>query len=97
MKHILVVDYHRDHGHETNMFRSLNLFVENLIKVRHLRRYVREIDQGPEPRQDADRIAAGTTSLPEPRPAINYILGGSSNDQYQTKRQQKKLLRVTTI
>ena len=28
---------------------------------------------------------------------INYILGGSSDDQYQSKRQQKKLLRAATV
>ena len=71
--------------------------MEKLIKVRHLKRYVRKIDQGPEPRQDADRIAAGAAALPEPRPTINYILGDPSDDQYQTKRQQKKLLRAATI
>ena len=28
---------------------------------------------------------------------MNYILGGLSDDQYQSKRQQKKLLRAATI
>ena len=59
-------------------------------------RYVSEIDQAPEPRQDADRIADGAVTPPEPRLAINYILGSLSDDQYQTKRQQKKLLRAAT-
>ena len=34
---------------------------------------------------------------PEPRPAINYILGGPLDDQYQSKRQQMKLLREATV
>ena len=72
--------------------------MEKLIKAGNLRRYVREIDQGSEPRQDAYKIAAGVVALPKPRQAINYILGGSSDNQYQTKRrQQKKLLRAVTI
>ena len=67
------------------------------MKARHLKRYIREIDQGLEPRQDVDRIAVGTVAPPESRLAINYILSGPSDDQYQSKRQQKKLLRATTI
>ena len=71
--------------------------MEKLIKARHLRRYVKEIDQGPEPRKNADRIIVDATAPPERRPAINYILGGPSDDQYQTKCQHKKLLRVAMI
>ena len=33
----------------------------------------------------------------ESRPAINYILGGPINDQYQSKRQHKKFLRAATV
>ena len=71
--------------------------MEKLIKAGHLGRYVKEIEQGPEPRQDANRITAGAATSPKPRPTINYILGDPSNDQYQTKIQQKKLLRAATI
>ena len=39
-------DYHRDHGHETDRCRSLKFIVEKLIKARHLKRYLREVDQG---------------------------------------------------
>ena len=41
-------DYHRDHGHETNRCRSLKFLVEKLIKAGHLRRYLKEEDQGEE-------------------------------------------------
>ena len=34
---------------------------------------------------------------PESRLTINNILGGPLDDQYQLKRQQKKLLRVATV
>ena len=35
-------DYHRDHGHETNLCQSLKFLVEMLIRDGHLRRYIRE-------------------------------------------------------
>ena len=71
--------------------------MKKLIKAGHLKRYIKEIDQGAESRQVADRITVGTVTLPESRPTINYILGGPSDYQYQSKCQQKKLLRVATI
>ena len=71
--------------------------MENFIKAGHLKRYIREIDQGSEPRQDADIIVVGAVALPESIPAINYILGGPSDYQYQSKIQHKKLLRAVTI
>ena len=37
------------------------------------------------------------TVLLESRLAINYIMGGPSNDQYDSKRQQKTLLRAAII
>ena len=43
------------------------------------------------------RVATSVVALLEPRLAINYILGGSLDDQYQSKRQQKKRLRETTV
>ena len=44
-----------------------------------------------------ERIAADAELPPEPRPTINYILGGPANDQYHSKRQKKRLLRSTTV
>ena len=44
-----------------------------------------------------ERIAASSELPFEPRPTINYILGGSTNDQYQSKRQREKLLRAATV
>ena len=66
--------------------------MERLIKEGHLRRYIRE-----ESAPIAERITAGVAAPSESRPAINYILGGPFDDQYQSKRQQKKLLRVAMI
>ena len=71
--------------------------VERLIKAGHLIRYVREVGRRAESGPPADIITAGAAALLEPRPTINYILGGSFDHQYQSKRQQKKLLRAATI
>ena len=71
--------------------------VERLIKAGHLRRYIKEGDREEEYAPTAGRIITDVAVPPEPRPAINYILGGPLGDQYQSKHQQKKLLRATTI
>ena len=60
--------------------------MEKLIKAGHLRRYVKEVDRGDELRQAADRITVGVAIPSESRQAINYILGGMYDDQYQSKR-----------
>ena len=44
-----------------------------------------------------DIITTGATTPSKSRPAINFILGGLFDDQYQSKSQQKKLLRAVTI
>ena len=41
-------DYHRDHGHKIDRCRSLKFLVENLIKARHVLRYLRDVEQGVE-------------------------------------------------
>ena len=71
--------------------------VEKNIKARHLRRYIIEIEHGVESEQVIDRVTIVAIAPSDSRPTINYILGGPSDDQYQSKRQQKKLLRAATI
>ena len=71
--------------------------VEKLIKARHLKSYIRESDHVVESGQVADRVTVGATAPLESRPAINYILGGPSDDQYQSNCQQKKILRAATF
>ena len=71
--------------------------VEKLIKAGHLRRYLREVDQGVESRWLAGRIVASPATLSKPRPTINYILGDLIDDHYQSKRQQKRLVKAATI
>ena len=46
---------------------------------------------------ESEQAAATTVALLESRLAINYILGGLFDNQYQSKRQQKKLLRAAII
>ena len=89
--------YHRDNGHETDRCQSLKFLVEKLIKARHLRRYVKEADHIEELGQAANKIIVGAMIPSESRPAINYILSGQFDDQYQSKSQQKKLLRAVTV
>ena len=43
-----------------------------------------------------ERIAASAELPPKPRPTINYILSGPVNDQYHSKPQKRRLLRVAT-
>ena len=71
--------------------------VERLIRAGHLRRYIREVDREEELAPTAGKITIGTAAPPEPRSVINYILGGPLDDQYQSKCQQKKLMRATTV
>ena len=59
--------------------------LEKLIKAGNLRRYIREIDHGVESRYAADRVTADVAAPSESRSAINYILGGSFEDQYRSK------------
>ena len=54
--------------------------MERLIRAGHLRRYVQEIVRGAEAVPAVERIAASVELLSEPRPTINYILGGPIDD-----------------
>ena len=81
-KKSLRCDYHKDHRHETERCRSLKFMMEKLIKVGHLRRYIREIDHGVESGQAVDRVTVSVAAQSEFRPAINHILGGPSDNQY---------------
>ena len=60
--------------------------VKRLIKARHLRRYIKEVDCEEESVPTASRIKTDVAAPPESRPVINYILGGPLDDQYQSKR-----------
>ena len=77
--------YHRDHGHETNHCQSLKFLVEKLIQAGPLKRYIREPTHGATGPPTADRVIVDTEHASGARPAINFILGGSADNQYQSK------------
>ena len=62
----------------------------------HLRRYIKEVERKEESAPTVGRITTGVAASPKSKPSINYILGGPLDDQYQSKCQQKKLLRAAT-
>ena len=59
--------------------------IERLIKEGHLRRYIEEVDREEEPAPAADIITTNVVTPPKSRPAINFILGGPLDNQYQSK------------
>ena len=71
--------------------------VEKLIRADHLRRYIRETVRKAEAAPAVERIIANAELPLEPRLTINYILGGPTDNQYQSKRQKKRLLRAATV
>ena len=87
-------DYHRDHYHETNQCQSLKFLVEKLIQAGHLKRFIREPSHETETAPITDRAIVATEHPLESRPAINYVLGGPIDDQYQSKKKRRKMLRA---
>ena len=77
-------DYHRDHDHETNHCQGLKFMVERLTR-------------GTETAPAANRAIVATEHFSEPRPTINFILGGPIDDQYQYRRQRWKMLRAASV
>ena len=71
--------------------------VKKLIKASHLKRYVQEMVHGAKAAPAIERITANAELPLEPQPTINYILGSPIDNQYQSKRQKKRLLRAATV
>ena len=90
-------NYHRDHGHETNQCQSLKFMVETLIQASHLRRYLREPTRGAAVAPTADKAIAEIEHAPEPRLTINFIPGGPADNQYQSKKQRRRMIRTASI
>ena len=67
-------DYHKDHGHTTEICRSLHYMVEDLLKAGHLKQYVRTAPKGEGSSPGRDPCAP-TAPV---RAVINYIHGGHS-------------------
>ena len=90
-------DYHRDHGHESNNCQSLKFLVEKLIRAGHLRRYLRGPTSGAPAIPVTDRAVAEIEHAPEPRPTINFILGGPTDNQFQSKKQRRRMLQTASV
>ena len=66
-------DYLRDHGHKTNHCQSLKFLVEKLIRVGHLRRYIREPTRGVVVASTVDRVVVDTEHASGPgQPSTLY-------------------------
>ena len=83
--------------HETNRCRTLKFLVEKLIRAGHLRGYLWDSPRPIEATSITERKAARSELPSEPWLTINYILGGPTDDQCQSSRQRKKLLRAATV
>ena len=71
--------------------------VERLIRAGHLRRFIRELTRTAETAPASNRAVVAVEHSSEPRPTINFIQGGPVDDQYQSKRQRRKMLRAASI
>ena len=87
--------YHKDHNHTTKQCKSLHYLVERLIKVGHLKQYVRAT--GGQRETARDLAAQVPTFLAAPRVIINYIHGGLVDEKYNSKRKRQRFLRADSI
>ncbi|RVW68778.1 hypothetical protein CK203_060953 [Vitis vinifera] len=86
--------FHKEHGHTTEECRCLHYLVEKLIRAGHLKQYLRSDAGG--------RNASQTTTLEPlgpatPKVVINYINGGPSDEEYDSKRKRQKLLQAASV
>nr|CAN83396.1 hypothetical protein VITISV_021698 [Vitis vinifera] len=87
--------FHKDHGHTTETCRSFQFLVEKLIKAGHLKQYLRSDNGG---RDASQRHNPGNLRAPAaPKAVINYITGGPSDEEYDSRRKRQKLLRAASI
>ena len=93
----LLTNYHKDQGHETSRCQSLKFLVEKLIRVGHLRRYIRELTHEIETTLAVDRAITAAEHPSEPQPTINFILRGPTDDQYLSKRRRRKMLSAASV
>ena len=90
-------DYHRDHVHEANQCQGLKFMIERLIRAGHLRRFIWEPTHTAETASASNRVFVAAEHSSEPKPTINFILGGPVDDQYQSMRQRQKMLCAASI
>ena len=89
--------YHKDHGHETNHYLSLKFLVEKLIRAGHHRRYLREPTPGAATATTVGGVVVEIEHAPGPRSTINFILGGPADNQYQSKKQRRRMLWTASV
>ncbi|RVW76669.1 hypothetical protein CK203_047543 [Vitis vinifera] len=87
--------FHKDHGHTIETCRSFQYLVERLIKAGHLKQYLRS-NNGE--RDAPQHHNPGNLRAPAaPKAVINYITGGPSDEEYDSRRKMQKLLRAASI
>nr|CAN69319.1 hypothetical protein VITISV_032662 [Vitis vinifera] len=84
--------FHKDHGHTTETCRAFQFLVERLIKAGHLKQYLRSDNGGRDASQHHNPGAPAA-----PKAVINYINGGPSDEEYDSRRKRQKLLRAVSI
>ncbi|RVW16903.1 hypothetical protein CK203_088636 [Vitis vinifera] len=75
--------FHKDHGHTTETCRSLQYLVERLIKAGHLKQYLRSDTGGRDVSQHHNSEAPRAPVAP--KAVINYINGGPSDEEYDSR------------
>ncbi|XP_034680117.1 uncharacterized protein LOC117910172 [Vitis riparia] len=87
--------YHKEHGHTTETCRSLQYLVERLIKAGHLRQYLRSDARNGDVSRGRD---SGAPMAPTaPKAVINYINGGPSDEELNSKRKRQRLIREAMV
>ncbi|RVW99983.1 hypothetical protein CK203_024802 [Vitis vinifera] len=87
--------FHSDHGHTTETCRSLQYLVERLIRAGHLKQYLHSDAGGRDASQHHN--SGGPEGPVAPKAVINYINGGPSDEEYDSRRKRQKLLRAASI
>ena len=87
--------FHKDHGHTTEACWSLQYLVEKLIKAGHLKQYVRSDAGGKVTSQHHNPEAPRAPTVP--KAIINYINGGPSDEECNSRRKKQKLLWAASI
>nr|CAN68057.1 hypothetical protein VITISV_020837 [Vitis vinifera] len=87
--------FHKEHGHTTETCRCLHYLVERLIKAGHLKQYLCSDAGGKDASHNHNTEAL--KAPPAPKAVINYINGGPSDEEYDSKRKRQKLLRAASV
>ena len=68
-----------------------------MVRADHLRRYLREPTHGAAVAPTTSRAIAEIEPASEPRSTMNFILGGPADNQYQSKKQRRRMLRAASV